>query len=384
MQFKEVIGHQHIKQQLIRTAADGRVSHAQLFLGPSGSGNLAIALAYAQYISCKNPTVDDSCAVCSSCIKYNKLIHPDLHFAFPLALSKEIRVSSDVMTIWRQAFLDNPYITPFAWSELLQAENKQATIGVDESTEILRKLSLTNFEAPYKILIIWQADKMNLAAANKLLKILEEPPDKTLFILVCENEETLLRTIVSRTQIVKIPKIKEEDILNHLTQEQQLSSQEAQKIAHLADGDFAEALVLLTQNEHQSQNLQNFQKLMRASIKFNVREMMAWVDDTNASGRERQKNFLLYALHLIRQSLMINFGDNTLAKLTTEEQEFIKRFAPFIHSANAERFIDELNKAHYHIERNANAKILFMDVAIKFNELLNLKDTAPMPNALKN
>ncbi|MCE9538843.1 MAG: DNA polymerase III subunit delta, partial [Bacteroidetes bacterium] len=178
MLFKEIIGQQVAKDRLIRSVKEGRISHAQLFLGPQGSGNLALALAYAQYISCGNKQENDSCGQCLSCVKYNKLIHPDLHFVYPVALSKDIRVSTDVAVKWREVFLDNPYVTLFNWFELLDAENKQAVIGVEESAEILRKLSLTTYEAEYKIMIIWQAEKMNQAAANKLLKILEEPPEK--------------------------------------------------------------------------------------------------------------------------------------------------------------------------------------------------------------
>jgi DNA polymerase-3 subunit delta' len=384
MLFEEIIGQASIKERLIRSVNEQRISHAQLFLGARGSGNLALAVAYAQYISCSNKQSDDSCGVCSSCIKYNKLIHPDLHFAYPVALSKEIRVSTDVAAKWRESFLNNPYITLFNWFEQLEAENKQAVIGVEESGEVLRKLSLTTYESPYKILIIWNSEKMNIQAANKLLKILEEPPDKTLFILVCESEEQMLRTIVSRTQLVKVPKIDETSMVQALVEQYSLTQEEAEKTAHLADGDFAEALQLLSQNENNAQNLINFQKLMRASLKFNPVNVLSWIDDVTAAGRERQKNFLTYALHLIRESLMSNYGHDSLIKLAADEQEFIKRFAPFIHSANAERFIEELNKAHYHLERNANAKILLMDLAIKFNELLNIPDPAKAQQTIKN
>ena len=372
MLFNEIIGQQAVKERLIRSVKEGRISHAQLFLGPEGSGNLALSLAYAQYISCTNKQEIDSCGTCSSCIKYNKLIHPDLHFVYPVALSKDVRTSTNVLPQWREAFLDNPYITLFNWFEQLDAENKQAVIGVEESGEILRKLSLTTYEAEYKIMIIWQADKMNHASANKLLKILEEPPDKTLFLLVCESEDQLLRTIVSRTQLIKISKINEKELAEALVSLKGLSTEEAQATAQLADGNYAEALLLLSENENASQNLASFQKLMRASIKFNPKAVIDWIDEVNAGGRERQKNFLNYALHIIRESLIINYGDAQLSKLSMEEQDFVKKFAPFIHANNIERFSEELNKAYYHMERNASPKILFMDLAFKFNELLNI------------
>ena len=372
MLFKEIIGQNEIKARLLRSVNEGRISHAQLFLGPQGSGSLALAVAYAQYICCSNKKEDDSCGICSSCVKYNKLIHPDLHFVYPVALSKDVRVSTDVAKEWREAFLDNPYITLFNWFEQLEAENKQAVIGVEESGEILRKLSLTTYESDYKIMIIWQADKMNAASANKLLKILEEPPDKTLFLLVCESEDQLLRTILSRTQLIKIPKLTDEDITKALIERNGISPETADSTAHLADGNYAEALLLINENENAAQNLASFQKLMRASLKFDPKAVLTWIDEVSATGRERQKNFLKYALHIMRESLMISYADTSLVKLGIEEEEFVKKFSPFIHANNVERFIEELNKAYFHMERNANIKILFMDLAFKFNELLNL------------
>lgn len=372
MLFSEIIGQQAIKERLIRSVKEGRISHAQLFLGPQGSGSLALAFAYAQYISCKNKQENDSCGVCPSCVKFNKLVHPDLHFVYPVALSKNVKTSTDLAAEWREAFLDNPYITLFNWFELLEAENKQAVIGVEESAEILRKLSLTTYEAEYKIMIIWQAEKMNQQAANKLLKILEEPPDKTLFLLVCENEDQLLRTIVSRTQLIKILKISDTDLIQALVERNGILPEDAEKTAHLADGNYAEALLLIRENESAGQNLARFQKLMRASLKFDPKAVFAWIDEVADAGRERQKNFLNYALYIIRESLVLNYGDAGLVKLGASELDFVQKFSPFIHSSNTEQFIEELNKAHYHMERNANAKILFMDLAFKFNELLNL------------
>lgn len=372
MLFKKILGQQNVKTKLIRSVNEGRVSHAQLFLAPQGSGGLALAVAYAQYISCENKQEEDSCGECPSCVKYNKLVHPDLHFVYPIALSKDVRVSSHKASEWRDAFLDNPYITLFSWFETLGAENKQAVIGADESAEILRKLSLTTYEAEYKIMIIWQAEKMNPAAANKLLKILEEPPEKTLFLLVCENEEQLLRTIVSRTQLVKIGKMADVDLVSALVEQHGLTSEMANSISNLADGNYAEALSLINENENAGQNLSSFQKLMRASIKFDPKAVMAWIDEVATAGRERQKNFIIYALHIMRESLILNYGNEELVKLGEDERDFVQKFSPFIHKNNIEYFIEELNKAHFHMERNANPKILFMDLAFKFNEFLNL------------
>lgn len=372
MLFSEIVGQQSIKERLIRSVKEGRISHAQLFLGPQGSGNLALAIAYAQYITCENKSDTDSCGTCLSCIKYNKLAHPDLHFAYPIALSKDCRVSTQKAKEWREAILDNPYISLFSWFELLSAENKQAVIGVDESAEILRKLNLTTYEAEYKIMIIWQAEKMNPSAANKLLKILEEPPEKTLFLMVCENEEQLLRTIVSRTQLIKVPKIKDENLTQILINKHELTAESAQNITHLADGSYTEAQLLISDNENQEHNLESFQKLMRASIKFDPKAITLWIDEVTGGGRERQKSFLKYALYLMRESMLINTNTTTISKLNTNEQGFVNKFSPFIHLNNLETFIDEIDKAYYHMERNANPKIMFMDLAFTFNELLNL------------
>jgi DNA polymerase-3 subunit delta' len=221
-------------------------------------------------------------------------------------------------------------------------------------------------------MIIGQAEKMNQSAANKLLKILEEPPDKTLFLLVCENEEQLLRTIVSRTQLIKITKINDADLTSALVDIHGLGAGAAEKIAHLADGNYAEAQLLMSENENAGQNLASFQKLMRASLKFDPKAVLTWIDEISAAGRERQKNFISYSLHIIRESMVLNYGDAALVKLGADEQDFVKKFAPFIHGANIIRFIEELDKAYFHMERNANPKILFMDLAFKFNELLNI------------
>lgn len=376
MQFCDIIGQEKVSERLIRSVLDQRISHAQLFVGAPGAGSLAIAIAYAQYIMCENRSGQDSCGSCASCIKNNKLIHPDLHFVYPIALSKDCRVSTVKAKEWREVVLDNPYITLSGWFDSLKAENKQAVIGVDESAEIIRKLNLTTYETEYKIMIIWQADKMHTTAANKLLKILEEPPEKTVFILISEQEEQLLSTIVSRTQRIVVPKIKHEELEAVLLEEYDLSPESALNISNLADGNFSEALSLINETESLEQNLDYFKQLMRLSIKFNPTDVLSWIDDIVSIGRERQKNFINYALHLLRESLLMNNQVDELVKLTDSERAFIAKFSPFIHEKNSARFVAELNRASVEMERNANPKILYMDLAFKFNELLNL----PKPN----
>lgn len=378
MFFREIIGQSEAKQRLLQTVSGNRISHAQLFFGREGTGALALALAYAQYIHCTKRSAEDSCGECPSCQKYAKLVHPDLHFVFPIALSKDVRVSTHLIAEWREALLENAYLTLDEWFGKIDAENKQPVIGTEESGETLRKLSLTTFEGEYKIMIIWLAEKMNQSAANKLLKILEEPPDKTLFMLITENEDQLLRTIVSRTQLVKIRAIADADLRTALMERHSLSQADAEKIAYQADGSYAAARQIMNRNEQAAFNLSAFQKWMRASLKFDGAKVISVIDELAAVGRERQKNFLLYSLTLVRESLLLNYADQSLVRMSGEELAFLGKFAPFIHAANGEKFIEELDKALYHIERNGSAKMVFLDLSFKANELLNI----PKPQAV--
>lgn len=378
MFFRDIIGQSEIKERLQHTVAGNRISHAQLFFGQEGFGALPVALAYAQYIHCTNRSETDSCGECPSCQKHSKLVHPDLHFVFPVAISKDVRVSTHVIAEWRTALLENPYITLDEWFNKLDADNKQPVIGTDESGEILRKLSLTTFEGEYKIMIIWLAEKMNQTAANKLLKILEEPPDKTLFLVVTENEDQLLRTIVSRTQLVKVRSIADADLREALVQRHELSMADAEKITFQADGSYSAARKIMERNEQAIFNLATFQKWMRASLKFDAAKVLDAVDELAAVGRERQKNFISYALTLVRESLIFNYADKSLVRMSGEELAFISKFAPFIHAANGEKFIEELDKASLHVERNGSPKMIFLDLSFKANELLNI----PKPQAV--
>ena len=374
MLFKEVIGQQTVKQKLIQTIKDGRISHARLFWGSEGSGALALAIAYTQYICCTNKQEDDSCGSCASCIKYAKLIHPDLHFAYPIAISKakEIETSTNVLPQWREAIIQNPYISLSGWFELLEAENKQPIIAVKESAEILRKLNLTTYESEYKVMIIWMAEKMNLEAANKLLKILEEPPEKTVFILVSENEDQLLATITSRTQLTRIKKLEHKEISAALISRRSLAADEAARIAFIADGNYNEALKIANNEAHEYNNFELFRNWMRMCLKFDAQKVVKMADEFSGLGRENQKNFLLYSLNLVRACLMYNYGETNLVKLQGEELDFVQKFSPFVNGANCERFAEELNKAFHHIERNASSKILFLDLSFMMNEILNI------------
>ncbi len=375
MQFIDIIGQAAVKTRLLQSVKENRVSHSLLFQGAEGVGNLPIAIAFAQYLFCKNKTENDSCGTCSSCVKITKLIHPDLHLVFPIAYSKTngIEKSADLLSEFRASFLKQPYMDLRYWMDEVGAENKQATIPAQESSDILQKLSLTSFEGGYKIMIIWMPEKMNASSANKILKILEEPPDQTIFILVTHYSEQILPTILSRTQLIKLDNVSDEEIINALIKRSGIVANTAANIARLCDGNYFQAQLLAYDADEITKWLSHFQQFMRGCLKFDMIKISQWIEETSALGREKQKQFLHYSIHLFRSCLMQNFGSPSLVKLGVEETEFIIKFSPFIHLNNFEKIIEEFNKAYYHIERNANPKILFIDLALKINELLNTK-----------
>lgn len=373
MQFKEVVGQKNIKEKLINTIKENRVSHAQLFLGSEGSGNLALAIAYAQYISCENKQENDSCGVCPSCVKFQKLVHPDLHFVFPVATSKTILkdpVSDDYLVQWREAIIENPYLNQNKWYEIIDIENKQGIISKNESYEILRKLNLKTFESEYKIMIIWLPEKMNAFAANKLLKLIEEPPSKTLFLMVSENTEQILSTILSRTQLIKIPKIDKGSMMNAMCDRFGLSPEKAEDLVHLANGNYFIAQKLIGSTEEDHFNFDQFAHFMRLSYQRKVIELISWVDEIAVLGREKQKNFLFYSLRLIRENFMLNIKNKNLVFLTKEELAFSEKFAQFIHQGNVYDIYEAFNRAYSDIEMNAYNKIVFLDLALKILKLI--------------
>lgn len=373
MLFSDIIGQEAVKQRLISSVKDNRVSHAQLFLGPEGSGNLALAVAYVQYLCCENKGENDSCGHCSSCIKMNKLVHPDVTFSYPVAINEKEkkRISVDYVEDWRKAFLPNSYLTYSEWLKYIDSENKQPIINADESQDIIRRLSLKSFESGYKAVIIWLPEKMNASAANKLLKILEEPPEKTLFILVAENYEQIIPTILSRSQLIKVNRISDNEMMEALTGKHQLGVEEARRITHLADGNYHEAILLTDKDNEEEDHAKIFLDWMRLCYQRKYRELINWVDDLPRK-REQHKNFLQYALHLTRECIVISNNIEPITRMSGKELEDYKRFAPFVNN-NAEQFAEELNKAYFHIERNANHKILFMDLSLKMSQLLHTK-----------
>lgn len=378
MQFKNIIGHAEVKKRLINSVKEGRISHAQLFLGEEGSGNLPMAIAYAQYIACENKGENDSCGECSSCIKYQKLAHPDLHFVFPVATNKEVKkdpVSTNYIGEWRNLNLEKgSYISLAQLQDKLETENKQLLISKNESAEILKALSLKTYEGEYKVMVIWYPEKFNNASANKLLKIIEEPPAKTLFLLVAHDAEQIIKTILSRTQLVKVGRIKEQELQKELESKFELEPTTAHNIAQISDGNYIKAKQLIAHSDAEESYHKLFTTLMRSAFKGNVPGLIVWTEEIakNSFGREKQKQFLKYGLHLFRESLITNYGDNSLNRVAQTEAKFLQNFAPYVHGANCIAIIELFNDAVYHIERNANPKILFLDVALKLTKLLRV------------
>lgn len=374
MQFSEIIGQEALKTRLIKTVKEGRISHAQLFLGSSGYGALPLAIAYAQFINCTNKQADDSCGQCTSCLKISKLAHPDLHFAFPVA-GKDKPISDQFLTAWREIVLETPYFGIDEWHQKIEIENKQSEIRVNESQSIIKKLSLKAYESEFKIMLIWKAESLNTEASNKLLKLIEEPTDKTIILLVVEDEELLLPTISSRTQLVRIPPIKTASLTTHLVEQLGVNESVAKQSASLAEGNLTTALEKINQTEEDSYFFELFKRWMRACYEANIDKMNQWVEEISSRtiGREQQKRFLSYALEIMREGLIRNYASSELNRFDGELSSFMKNFAPFVHENNIFGIVELLNEAHFHISRNAYPKILFMDMSMKFANLLRVK-----------
>ena len=375
MRFCDIVGQETVKQKLCQAVQEGRIAHAQLFTGPSGVGKLPLALAYAQYVARPNKTATDSCGVCPSCLQYQKLQHPDLHFAFPIVKGDEGDVCDDFVDKFRSLVLENKYFDLEAWYKTMGVETKQGMIYEKESSEILRKLSLKSFGDGYKVMLIWQPEKMNGTCANKLLKLLEEPPTKTLFLLVSEHPEQLLSTVLSRVQEVRVPRLPEMTIASALREEYSwLDESAAQRIAHMANGSYLVATRVMSESEDNAGYFEDFVALMRNAWLVGKKKdysallkLRQWSNDIADSkvGREKQKAFLQYVQRQIRENYIYNQGCSEMNYQTEKEQEFSTKFAPFIHDGNVEKMMDELSKAEVQIGQNANAKIVFFDLCLQ-------------------
>lgn len=375
MLFKDIPGLENIKKRLVQTVHENRISHAQLFYGEEGSAALPLALAYAQYITCIERGENDSCGKCTSCIKSEELIHPDILFSYPVVksgITGKYAQSTWQIKKWREIISKNPYIGPSQWYEYMGVENKQGMIYTEESDEIIRKISFKAFESEYKVLIQWLPEKMNKNAANKLLKLIEEPPDKTVFLFVSIEAEQILPTLLSRCQVLKIPKIGEANMKAFLTEHYHLPEKELDRTVQRANGNMQEALRLIRNRNEENTFLQLFIRWMRVSYALNMAELTAWVDEMVSLGREKQKAFLKYALNILRENMMLHILPPTqrMVRMTTEEYEFSKKFSDFIHPDNMEVFYARLNLAYDHIAGNAYARLIFLDESLQINKLL--------------
>jgi DNA polymerase-3 subunit delta' len=374
MNFAQIPGHREIKGKLLRSVRDERVSHAQIFAGPDGCGSMALALAYAKYIGCENRTEHDSCGVCKSCVKHEKMIHPDLHFVFPVFKGKKTNepVSDNYIEEWREFVKKSPFFTITTWLDFIEVENSQGMIYTAEAAEIIKKLSLKSYESEFKIMIIWLPERMNQTISNKLLKMIEEPPEKTLFLLVSEEPDKIIPTILSRCQLVKIPSFNNRDIAKYLVETSGLTSDAAADIARVSNGSIMRAIELSENQEATHASLERFKSLMRFAWKRDIISLISWADEIAATGREPQKNFVLFSLRLLRENLMLSLGQkkNNLVFLTGEEDEFSVKFHPSINRENIIPLTEEFSLVYSHIEANGNAKIIFLDLALKVTKLI--------------
>jgi DNA polymerase-3 subunit delta' len=373
LRFSEVAGHNEIKKRLILSAQEERVPHAQLFHGPEGTGSLALALAYATYLSCTDRLTGDSCGECASCQKYDKLVHPDLHFVFPVFTTKSVSsnpVSDDFINEWRTALLENPYLTLQQWYACLGLENKQGIINVHESEAIVKKLNFKAFESSHKVMIIWMPEKMNTPASNKLLKMIEEPPPMTVFLMVGENTGDLLPTVLSRTQLIRIPRLSDKDLLEALKKKYSIAEEHLANAVHLANGSYSNAVEILNRSEESEYQLELFIRIMRLAYSRKFQEIFEWVEEVAGLGRERQKQFLIYSIRLVRENYLLNMQEKDLVRLSPEEKDFSEKFSAFIHEGNAPAIIQEFNDACTHIEANAYARIVLLDFALNLVKLI--------------
>lgn len=381
MLFSELLGQEHIKNHLTKSADFGRVPHAQLFVGPEGSGTLPMAIAYAQYLLCKNQHAENIEGNEACNLKFKNLSHPDLHFAFPVATNDKIKshpVSNHFLEEWRQLIEKQPYGNLFDWYRILGIDNKQGQIGVDEAQDIVKALSLKSYEGGYKVMLIWMAEKMNTSAANKLLKLIEEPPNQTVFILIAEDEEQIINTIKSRCQVLHFPPLAEETIKDALIKNYQIPIADAVKIAHQANGNYNKACDLVYSDSEDTQFEEWFVFWIRSAFKAKgnksaIHDLISWSETIAKTGRETQKQFLNFCLDFFRQALLMNYNAEELVFMEPKTGFKLEKFAPFVHGNNILDISNELQDAIYHIERNGNSKIILTDLSIKLTRLLHKK-----------
>ena len=389
MQFKEVIGQEEVKKQLVQLVSQNRLSHALLFLGKEGSGSLPLAHSLAQYVVCEKvngrsagpslfseepvtETLMDSCGLCSACVKSQQLIHPDIHFSYPVVPKKsgDKPLSTDYAGEWREFIKLYPYGNAYDWLQFINAENKQGNITAYECNDIIRKLNLKSFESEYKVLLMWMPEYLG-NEGNKLLKLIEEPPANTLFILVAEHEGQILPTIVSRTQLVRIPQIADDAVEEALVSRAKLGPEQARQLASVSEGNYHEALQLVQHAEEDWQAL--LRDWLNAVLKTGPAAQVKWVEEVSKLGREKQKQFLRYFNHLLEQSIRNRvMGDNGI-QLPSQENDFVLRLNKIASISQQQAIVEELDRSAYYIERNANAKMLFLALTFKLYHIIQDK-----------
>ncbi|MBK9275122.1 MAG: hypothetical protein IPM49_11380 [Flavobacteriales bacterium] len=379
MRFSQIVGHANFKAKLIGNIREGRIPHAQFFLGPRGSGALPLALGYAQYLLCEHKGPVESCGVCSSCQMVDNLSHPDLYTMFPSIVSSKARDKENIglflrewtaqLALWREAVNKEPFLDENIWYDRLDGEKKQGLIGNHESSEIAKYLSRKSMLGGYKVVLIWIASRMNDTCANKLLKLLEEPEPMNAIILVDSSIDQVLPTILSRAQLVKVPALQEEEVAQALAERYpDLKPEEARACAVRSAGDLLEAVAMAEKSEEELFVL--FRDWMRACYGLKIHEAAEFAEHFARMGRERQKGLMRYGLHLVRMSLLHAAGASGLVRAVGQEEEFIRRFAAMLSEPRAEELRHELESAHQHLERNANPKVLFMDLSYSVHRAL--------------
>lgn len=376
--FRDIIGQDEVKSRLRRIVREERTPHALMLFGPPGSGKLPLGIALARYLSCAERGEEDACGTCPSCLKFNRLAHPDLHFIFPVLKTAQVTgdpVSDDFMVAWRETFLSNPYLTENQWYEAIGAENKQGIISVKESETLIRKLGFKPYESEYRMVIIWLPEKMNRPAANKLLKLVEEPPPGTLMVMIAEHTDQILPTILSRTQLMHVPPLTGAEIREGLLRQEGADPGTVEDAVRRADGNFSTALQALGQEEGELQNFKLFAALMRLCYARKIIEINDWVEQVAALGRERQKLLLDYCLRMLRENFVKHLAVDGLNHMSGAEHEFSVKFSPFIHSENMDGLAEAFSEAAGHIEANGNPRIIFMDLSIRVIRLLMVRES---------
>ena len=372
MYFHDIIGQDDLKARLMETARRGVVPHAQLFSGRNGAGTFPLALAYARYLNCTERTETDACGHCRSCLQFNELAHPDLHFVFPIVSDKKRKktVCDDYLDEWRTLLRQRVYFDLDMWLDQMETSGKQALIYAEESDQIIRKTTLRIYEAEYRVLLVWMPERMNAACANKLLKLIEEPPARTVILMVTDTPAGILGTILSRAQRLDVRPIESDALAYALEQRHHLPADEARRTAHLSHGDLLTAERIMGNDERERLFLDFFKRIMRNAWKRDVREMKRTADELAALSREQQRAFLTYAQHMVRENFVRRFHSDELNYLRPDEAEFSIRFSRFVNERNVFDFTNELAEAERHIAQNGNSKMIFFDLSLRITVLL--------------